>query len=91
VTAGPFLARVIAFLDAAGIPYMIAGSIASAYHGTPRATHDVDIVVDPPADSLTVFFGLASQAGLYVPEGIAHEAMSRRGQFNPRWTPKTGH
>ena len=82
MTAGPFLAHVIEFLDAAGIPYMIAGSIASTYHGTPRATQDIDIVVDPPPDSLTVFLHLASEAGFYVPEGIAHEALSRRSQFN---------
>jgi hypothetical protein len=82
VTAGAFLARLIEFLDTAGIPYMIAGSIASAYHGTPRATQDVDIVIDPLSDSLAAFLDRVTAAGLYVPEGIAREALGRHGQFN---------
>jgi hypothetical protein len=40
-------------LEAAGIDYMVTGSIASSLQGAPRATHDVDIVVavrTPAAD-----------------------------------------
>ena len=32
-------------LEAAGIDYMVSGSIASSLQGEPRATHDIDIVV----------------------------------------------
>src|SRR5213593_3471422 len=32
-------------LDAARIPYMITGSIASGHYGHPRMTRDIDIVV----------------------------------------------
>ena len=34
-------------LDLLAIPYMVTGSVASSYHGRPRATHDADIVIDP--------------------------------------------
>ena len=27
-----------------GLPYMLTGSLAAAYHATPRATKDIDIV-----------------------------------------------
>ena len=36
---------VAARLDQAGIPYMLTGALAVSYHGIPRSTHDVDIVV----------------------------------------------
>ena len=38
-------------LDAAAIPYMIVGSLASNFHGIPRATRDADFVVELAADS----------------------------------------
>ncbi|MGN6106037.1 MAG: hypothetical protein ACTHU0_13095 [Kofleriaceae bacterium] len=31
---------------------MIAGSFASTFHGVPRATHDIDIVIDPSRSAL---------------------------------------
>ena len=41
------LARIVGLLDAAGVPFMIAGSFASAVHGLPRTTQDLDVVIDP--------------------------------------------
>ncbi len=47
-----FLSRVVALLDNAGIPHMLAGSMASTFHGEPRMTRDIDMVIDPtPNDS----------------------------------------
>jgi hypothetical protein len=40
------LLRLVAMLDAAGMPHMLTGSFASAFHGTPRATQDIDFVID---------------------------------------------
>jgi hypothetical protein len=39
------LKLVIARLDAAGIEYMLTGSLASSLQGEPRATHDIDSVI----------------------------------------------
>ena len=39
--------RLVVLLDAANIPFMVAGSFASAVHGLPRTTQDIDIVIDP--------------------------------------------
>jgi hypothetical protein len=36
---------VAARLDRAGVPYMLTGALAVNYHGVPRSTHDIDIVV----------------------------------------------
>ena len=40
--------RVTEALDSLGVPYFIGGSLASSVQGEPRATNDIDIVVDMP-------------------------------------------
>jgi len=32
-------------LEAAGIPYMVSGSVASIIYGEPRLTNDIDLIV----------------------------------------------
>lgn len=35
------------------MPWMITGSTASAFYGEPRATQDIDIVIDVQPDQLS--------------------------------------
>jgi hypothetical protein len=44
--------RFASLLDTAGVPYMLTGSFASGFHGAPRATQDIDIVISPTLGSL---------------------------------------
>jgi hypothetical protein len=53
-------------LDDAGVPYMLAGSFASSAHGAPRATQDVDLVIDPTFESLDRLLALLPSDRLYV-------------------------
>ena len=46
------LGRVVDILDLLAVPYMVTGSIASSYHGRPRATHGADVVIDPGPEQL---------------------------------------
>ena len=39
-------------LDAASIPYVIKGAVASAIYGEPRLTHDIDLVVEITDEAL---------------------------------------
>jgi len=82
LTAAEFLSRLVAMLDAAGMPHMLAGSFASAFHGTPRATQDIDLVIDATPVALDVFVAHASDSGYYVDADRALEALRRRRQFN---------
>ena len=82
MTFGELLATIIERLDRAGIPYMVSGSLASSYHGEPRATRDVDIVVEPEPDALSELVDDLQAAGFHVDREVAVDALNRRSQFN---------
>ena len=50
-----FLRTIVGMLDAAGIPHMLAGSMASTFHGEPRMTRNIDLVIDPTPESIERF------------------------------------
>jgi hypothetical protein len=77
-----FLSELVSLLEAARIPYMVTGSIASTYYGRPRATQDIDLVIDPESRALHSFVRAALDGGYYVDERDAAEALERRGMFN---------
>lgn len=76
------LAVVVAKLDRVAIPYMLAGSFASTYHGFPRTTHDIDIVIAPTRDQLDRFVRELDPDRYYVSIEAVDEAWRRRGMFN---------
>lgn len=81
MTLAGTLRIVIAALEAAGVPHMIAGSLASTFHGEPRATQDVDMVIDPEAaPALDRFVALLDRERFYV--GDHRSAFARREMFN---------
>jgi hypothetical protein len=82
VTLAELLAEMGGRLAQAGILYMVTGSIASSFHGEPRATRDIDIVADPTPEALDKFvFALPSDA-FYVDLDAARAALGERSQFN---------
>ncbi len=52
MTPDAAVVAVIDALDAATIPYMLVGSLASNFHGIPRSTRDADVVVQLSPGSL---------------------------------------
>lgn len=74
------LGDIVHRLDRAGVPHMVAGSVASTYHSDPRTTQDIDIVIDPTPEQLRVFVTGLEQPRYYV--GDAEQALARRDQFN---------
>jgi hypothetical protein len=81
MTQEEFLADIARRLAAAGIPFMVAGSYASSFHGQPRTTQDVDLVIDPTADQLDAFLNQLGDP-YYVSPEAAHDALRRRSLFN---------
>jgi hypothetical protein len=82
VTLAELLADVISRLEALQIPYMITGSVASTYHGEPRATLDLDIVIDPRTETLARLVESLVADGYYVDRDTAADALRERTQFN---------
>jgi hypothetical protein len=82
VTFADLIRQVIALLDASAVAYMITGSLASSYHGEPRATRDLDIVIDPSPLALNVLVDSLRAADFYVDRAAASAALSERTQFN---------
>ena len=76
------LKRVVAALEAAGIPSMLTGSLVSSLQGEPRATHDIDLVVDVPVGSAGEVVAALAGPGLYLDEAAVAEATHRRTMFN---------
>lgn len=76
------LGRIVEALDASRIPHMLAGSVASSYHGEPRATHDVDLVIDPSREALARFVAGLDPSRYYVSPEAAEQAWRQRGLFN---------
>lgn len=82
MTPAELVADAIAHLERAGVPYMVTGSLASAYHGEPRATRDLDVVIDPAPASLERLVASLEASGYLVDRDAAFAALRDRTQFN---------
>jgi len=63
VTPDEAVVSLVGAVDAAGVPYMIVGSLASNLHGIPRSTRDTDFVLHS-RDSLQRSAGCLPREGL---------------------------
>jgi hypothetical protein len=82
VTDREILQRVTGALERAGIAYMITGSFASSFHGTPRSSQDIDIVIAPTPDQVQSLVNLLPATEYYVDLNAALNALRREGLFN---------
>lgn len=74
--------RLTAALAKSAIPYMLTGSFASSFHGVPRASNDVDIVIAPTEEQLSELKDILSDGEYYFDLDDALDALRRRRQFN---------
>jgi hypothetical protein len=66
-------------LDRVGLPYAIVGSVASSLYGEPRATNDVDIVMQMnPADALKLVDAFPSDKFYVPPVEVIEVEFNRR-------------
>lgn len=68
-------------LTKADIPHMLAGSFASTHHGSPRTTHDIDLIIDPFAGSIERFIAGVDHTDFYVDDPTVRDEVRRRGMF----------
>jgi hypothetical protein len=82
MTIGGSLSRITTALDRVGIPYMLTGSFASSYYGAPRASQDIDFVIEAAPDQLRALVQLFPSDKYYVDLNTALEANRRGSMFN---------
>jgi hypothetical protein len=71
----------VGVLKRLGIPYMVTGSVALFVYGEPRATNDIDIVIDPSDDALAALLEEIASRTYVSPEAVS-DAIRRRSMFN---------
>jgi len=82
VSLASFLTFIARALNEAEIPFMLTGSLAAAFYGAPRATQDIDLIIESQPEKLRRFVADLIAAGLYVDLESALEALRTRSQFN---------
>jgi hypothetical protein len=78
---GRALAAIAVALDALSVKWAIGGSLASAAHGEPRATNDVDIIALLDEGS-AVELAKRLEKDFYADPESARSAVRSRGSFN---------
>jgi hypothetical protein len=81
MTQEDFVVRLTQRLEAAGIPFMIVGSLGSSLYGQPRSTQDADVVIEPTPEQLERFVQLLGDE-YYVSLDAARDAMRRHSMVN---------
>ena len=71
--------RVLSEINAAGIEYMIVGSLAASAHGFMRDTHDLDLVVVMSRDSVRVLAGGLGNDFYFDIEGAEQSVLAEYG------------
>ena len=64
-----------------GVPYLIAGSLASTLYGMVRTTQDSDVVTEMRLEHVQVFVS-ALQDEFYIDEEMIADAIQRNSSFN---------
>lgn len=70
-----FLKLMIEALDAAGVEYLIGGAIAEWAWGEPRATQDLDLVVNIPIKSINKLSNELEKRDMLIPAEIILDAI----------------
>jgi hypothetical protein len=78
--------RVAAAIEAAGGSYFVGGSLASSFQGEPRATNDVDIVLDLPLGRIATLVAELG-ADFEVDTDMLRDALLHGGSCNIFYMP----
>jgi hypothetical protein len=76
-----FVKLVVSRLDAAGIPYMMTGSMAMSIYAVPRMTRDIDFVIECTPEDAPRIAGLF-RSDCYIDEASVRKAARNHGTFN---------
>lgn len=76
------LKKVVATLEAIGVPYMVTGSLASSLQGQPRSTHDIDLVVAVTRAAASALAAAFPAPDYYLDAEAIASAIAEGSMFN---------
>ncbi|MFW6107471.1 MAG: hypothetical protein ACOC8A_02150 [bacterium] len=77
-----FLRDMVRSFDAAGLRYMVVGSVASSLYGEPRSTYDIDVVAEGEWPVVRRLIEMLDRDKYYVSEEAARTAWRGWRMFN---------
>jgi len=83
------LEAIVRALNGAGVRYLVAGGLAVGAHGYPRATMDVDLVVQLRSDNIVAAFHALAGLGYRPLVPVTAEGFSDKAQ-RERWIAEKG-
>lgn len=83
------LVEIAKFLTQNHIPYMVTGAWSVIYYGRPRASHDIDFVVEiTPDDTERIIKTLKElSSDFQIQEPLTRRAIKNKGMFNILYLP----
>jgi hypothetical protein len=69
-------------LEEANVAYMVTGSFASSVHGVPRATQDIDVIIEPSRGQLVALMAKFGEPVYESDQEDALDALRRRSMFS---------
>jgi hypothetical protein len=82
VSQSSLLTEAVRALESADVGYLLTGSLASSIQGEPRATHDVDLVIEVDARVVEALAAAFGAEAYYFDDLAARDALGRGGMFN---------
>ena len=76
------LKKVLDLLDENHIDYMVTGSIVSSIQGEPRATHDIDLLVNITHLAIPSLVNAFTPPDYYITESAIEDAIRHKSMFN---------
>lgn len=76
------LTHAISILEDCDVPYFVTGSLASAFHGEPRSSHDIDLVVDLSPRFIDRLCSEFPAPRYYLSRIAIDDALRHRSMFN---------
>jgi len=82
VSQPSLLTEAVRALEGAGVGYLLTGSLASSIQGEPRATHDIDLVIEVDMRAVRALADAFGTEVYYFDDLAARDALGRGGMFN---------
>jgi len=82
VSQTQLLIEAVRALETAGVGYLLSGSLASSLQGEPRATHDIDLVIEVDTKIITALAEAFGTDAYFFDDVAAKDALDARRMFN---------